>query len=176
MTLEAVARGEHVESPRIHRVRDGGEFVLRPAFLEEDWAFVFDSWCNRVRPEPFGHIGKDAWQHHRRTVLEPLVERVGVQIAHGPGDPETYVGWVCAETQNGHQVLHFAFVKKPLRCFGAGTAMIASVLPELGKRETLTTYWTPKHHNWRHYATKWKLRYCPQLVGFDDERQEVPNE
>ena len=83
---------------------------LRP-IIEDDTAFIFNSWLKSYR---FSHFGEKITntiyfaEHHK--VIERLIDNSKVLVACNPEEPSQVYGYIIGEEVDGIFVLHFIYV------------------------------------------------------------------
>lgn len=123
----------------------GSDFAVRPA-RRSDAAFVASSWLRSYRDAPAVVAVPSRtyfyWQHR---VVEALLARSAVLVACSPDDPDTIVGWACAEAMEGALVLHYVYVKHDFRRYGVARALVRALQEaEPGSGQLFATHATRK--------------------------------
>ena len=97
---------------------------LRP-IIEDDTAFIFNSWLKSYR---FSHFGEKITntiyfaEHHK--VIERLIDNSKVLVACNPEEPSQVYGYIIGEEVDGIFVLHFIYVKQTFRNMGVGKTLL----------------------------------------------------
>ena len=97
---------------------------LRP-IIEDDTAFIFNSWLKSYR---FSHFGEKITntiyfaEHHK--VIERLIDNSKVLVACNPEEPSQVYGYIIGEEVDGIFVLHFIYVKHIFRNMGVGKTLL----------------------------------------------------
>jgi len=97
---------------------------LRP-IIEDDTAFIFNSWLKSYR---FSHFGEKITntiyfaEHHK--VIERLIDNSKVLVACNPEEPSQVYGYIIGEEVDGIFVLHFIYVKHTFRNMGVGKTLL----------------------------------------------------
>lgn len=127
---------------------------IRPV-LEADLPFIFKSWLVSYQLSPFArNIPRKAYFDFHHRVIERILARGKVTIAHPPGDPDTILGFLVKE----QGILHYCYIKFAFRKYRIATALLADV--------------DPNHCQYTHYTrdadyllSKWqRLTYNPYLL------------
>lgn len=112
--------------PQVSPVSPKAEFTLRPA-TDADLPFVFDSWRRSYGDAEFARSPDLAtYIRTQRAVIEQALGTSRVTVAHDQEDERHILGWVCYRPS----VVHYLFVKKPVRGWGIGTALLTHAWPD----------------------------------------------
>lgn len=97
---------------------------VRPA-VATDRAFIFATWLKSLR---FGseleEVPPDLYYEGQHRIIEQLLDRCMVLVAHAPEDPDTLLGWAVMDPLDGF-VLHYVYVKGAFRRLGIAKALLA---------------------------------------------------
>ncbi len=110
------------------------EITIRPANLE-DVPFIFSSWLKSYRDAPAVRGVPNSIYYARQHDLITAVfarKNVRVYIACAPDEPSQIFGYLVGEALDSGPVLHFLYVKHPMRNFGVGKYLeshLLSVVP-----------------------------------------------
>lgn len=98
--------------------------------IEKDEKLIVDSW---LRSYANSSVAKDidraAYYHRQKQVIESLLSRCDVIVAHSPGDIDQVFGWVCFDPRGLEPIVHYVFVKAPMCGFGIGRELMALAVP-----------------------------------------------
>ena len=138
--------------------------------VEDDLAFIFNSWLKSYR---FSHFGEKITNtiyfsdHHK--VIEAILDKSNVLMACSIDDPSQLYGYVVTGLEDGFLVLHFIYVKHTFRNMGIGKTLLDAVGHSSDKAAVYT------HHTRMadKLAAKYNFVYHPYLM-FDIK--EVSNE
>ena len=145
-------------------MQTGSLWVIRPE-KPEDWSFIRAAWTESYRRSR--HAGCIPAQHWRQVMdltLEHLkASGLAVLLAVDPEDPDHLLGFL-AHTGN---VVHYAYVKEPLRRNGICRALLSHIGLHRGESITYTF-----HTNCSTYFHK--RRHMPQIArnGRDGRKED----
>jgi GNAT superfamily N-acetyltransferase len=132
---------------------------------QDDDGVIYNPWCHQIRKSPpFDGWEPEAFAEHKRSVIEPLVERCKPVFACDPEHEDHVYGWVCSEVAEEKQILHFVYVKGVFRNNGIGTALMKFAFPGFGKNER-PLYYTHQTRAIRHLNAKWRTIWNPYLTS-----------
>lgn len=101
--------------------------------VESDMPFVLASW---VESDRFSPAGRDAGPCHRaehRALVQRILPRLHVAMAHAPDDPDALLGWAAYEFRSV-PIVHYCYVKggpkANARRLGIARALLAHLLDE----------------------------------------------
>ncbi len=100
------------------------DFLIRPG-LPADHVFVFDSWVK----SHFEYSGagracpKKAYLAGQHRLIEAILARGRLDVAHPEGDEGTILGYLVSE---GERVGHYCYVKESFRRYGVARALFAA--------------------------------------------------
>lgn len=107
--------------------RAGVDFAVRPA-RRTDAHFIASSWLKSYRDSPAtAAVPSQTFYYWHHRVIEVVLARAAVLVACDPDDPDTIVGWACAEAMPGALVLHYVYVKHAFRRFGIARALVRAL-------------------------------------------------
>lgn len=97
-----------------------------------DAAFIADSWLRSYRKSA-DHIPGPVYYAEHRHVIEGLLPKCTVQIAHHAEDVHQILGWCAVQRialQSGNSVwaLHYCYVKQPFRRLGIASRLLAGLV------------------------------------------------
>lgn len=125
-------------------VRQRGLEVETREGTEADVAFVFATWlrCYKRSSQFARHIRNDTFFAMHHLVVERILARARVTVAHPAGDPETILGYLVSEPHAGGMLVHWLYTKAPFRRLGVATALLSTIGIEPGR--VTFTHWTHK--------------------------------
>lgn len=145
----------------IENAEKGVAWYLRGIDVNNDIPCIFSTWANHVRKaDPFCRMNPDEFRDHKRRVMETLIVRAPVAVAHYPGHPDQILGWMCGDGVKN--VLHFVFVKEPFRGNGIARSLVSSEFPWLGER---VIYCTHKSLRFGTLSEEFDLVYDPYRIS-----------
>ena len=97
------------------------DVLIRPAQLV-DLPFVQATWKRSARRE-FPAVRTSDFYRVYGAHVDDLIQRWPVQVACNRDAHEHLYGWACG----GDGTLHFVYVKRPLRGFGIGSALLEAI-------------------------------------------------
>jgi len=105
---------------------------------EQAWDFVINAWLMSVTdPKASGDMSRAPTSGMRldsgRAFITQALQTSDALMAHWPGDPDHYLGFVCYRGD----VVHYVYVKHPFRRRGLGSALLE--LAAKDAREVFTT-------------------------------------
>ena len=128
----------------------------------EAWRWVVNSWLKshyeRGRSMWADGHPREYWTQHWELATR-LIERAGVLIAHQPGAPDLFLGWVC--TDPVRKVCHYVYVKHAFRRGGVATRLLSRVH---GPRPVLRYTHQPARAQLREAADKLGWTYSPYAL------------
>ncbi len=96
------------------------------AAVPADLGLVYSSWLKSywdARPMALAHVARALFfsdsGHH--GVIDRLLPRSTVTVAHPPGDPDEIYGWLCSS----ERALHYLYVKELWRRKGVARGLLA---------------------------------------------------
>ncbi len=99
----------------------------------EDEAFIFQTWLLGMKKASYEvrRMRDGVYFARWHRLIEDILERgATVLVACPPGDPDTILGYVVAETAREKPVIHFCYVKLPWRRLGIATKLITARIPD----------------------------------------------
>ncbi len=108
---------------------------------QDDVPFIMSSWLKSFRDKDQGFAegcpNRIFYACHHR-VVEVLLPRSMVVVACDENDPRTIVAWACYERGDGGcLVVHYLYVKQPLRRNGVARQLMTTLLAIEGEPETV---------------------------------------
>lgn len=98
--------------------------------VQEDYAFVLDSWLKSTRDEKWaGNVPNNMAMAVLQEAVRQLVLRgARILVAANPERSNQIVGWICAEAgREGEKIVHAIYTKRPFRRLGIAKALLDSV-------------------------------------------------
>lgn len=97
-----------------------------------DAAFIADSWLKSYRKSAEKVPGPVYYAEHR-YIVENLLPRCSVQVAHHVEDVHQILGWCAVQplplkSGNTVRVLHYAYTKQPFRRLGVCRRLLAGLV------------------------------------------------
>ena len=132
--------------------------LIRPAsaldlpLVLESWTGTWkrSDWAGCVQNHTFDEV-------HRATILALIQRGARVLVLANPDRPEQVLAWVCFELRDGDlPAVHYVFCKRPFRCKGLATTLLASVGIEKGR-----FVYTHKTHDARFWP---RAKFCPAIA------------
>lgn len=149
------------------------QILLRPG-ENADINFIANSWLKSFRNADFvkGVPNKIYYNYHHK-LLEELLPRCEVRVACNAERTDQILGWICGEVQGGALVVHFCYVKHPLRRLGIGKKLMESLRADHGDIPVVYThktrlFWQPPSEadqkSFRDKVHDWGFVYHPYLA------------
>ena len=133
--------------------------ALRPA-TEADLPFIVSTWLESyIRSPATRRIPKQLFLGGHRRVVDRLVAKRGVIVAHDPGDETVLYGWICWEWVP--DAIHYLYVKETRRNQGVAHALIKAAVLD---GPLLVTHWTPACKRARDRGVD--IRWEPHLLTY----------
>lgn len=105
-------------------------------------------------------MSAEEFKEHMARLAE-LLERCPPIMAVHADYPEQVFGWICSEMQDGNQVLHFAYVRKPFRQLGIASRLFEKAFPKL---KACPVFYTHPSRSVNYHRDRWVLKFNPYLV------------
>jgi GNAT superfamily N-acetyltransferase len=83
--------------------------------------WIFSSWLRSYFESEWAPDKVHMARHH--DLISDLLLRSEVLVAHLPGEPDLFAGWICAE----RTAIHYCYVKHPYRRDGVATRLLQSL-------------------------------------------------
>lgn len=113
---------------------------LRP-LVPSDIPFVFNSWLKSYRESPqVVGVPNTVFYDKFHQVIEQILPKSVVIVAHDPEDQSIIYGYVVAEYTGRDLVFHWVYVKHPFRNFGLAKALEQEILTIAHQ----SVYYTPR--------------------------------
>jgi len=92
--------------------------------------WIINAWLKSgARARPFPAMSAQRYYSDHRELLLRLLGKHGATIAHVPGEPDLYIGFVCGGLEPAP--LHYVYVKQSAwRRLGVGTALLRERGPD----------------------------------------------
>jgi GNAT superfamily N-acetyltransferase len=140
--------------------------------LDDDRAFVVDSWLMSFRLSHFaGPISMRRYRDVYSLEIEDLLLRplCCVRVAYNNLSPGQIFGFLCFEGGHKHPVIHYLYVKQPLRRRGIAKLLVQDASINLDRR-FVYTYRTPLAHDLTKRGSKYERgKFMPQVARFEPE-------
>ena len=87
---------------------------------KEDVPFITSSWLRSFREGGSfcKRVPNNIYYHYHHKIMEQLLPRSYVLVATNESDPNHILGWLCGEIVDTVPVVHYVYVKAPMRRFG----------------------------------------------------------
>lgn len=134
-----------VESPWEKKV------FLRPG-KNEDVPFITNSWLMSYRESPaLWGVPDRVYKAAHHKVLEDVIPRSAVLVAHPEGSPDDIIGWCCYEVAHSTLILHYLYVKRLFRGNQVASNMLREVIRVEQSENVVITHrtkagWKTAHH------------------------------
>lgn len=104
----------------------------------DEMPLCYQSWSRTFRAEPASQRMPDRafYLWHRDLVDRLLASGAQVFVARDVERPVFLFGWLCAQRVGQSLVPHYAYVKRPWRERGIGTALLVAAMERLGEGAT----------------------------------------
>lgn len=91
---------------------------------DSDLEFILDSWLRSHRDSAWAKFAGATYQRGHDSLIKRLLTRSAVLVACYEGDPNTILGWSVTDGD----VVHYVYVKKPLRRQGIARMLLRPFL------------------------------------------------
>jgi len=143
--------------------------------LAEDRAFVIDSWLMSFRLSHFaGPISMRRYRDVYSVEIADLILRplTAVRVAYNNELPTQIFGFLCFEEGHKFPVIHYCYVKQPLRRRGIAKLLLQDANINLSRR-FVYTYRTPLAHDMTKRGSKYERgKFMPQIARFEPDQPE----
>ena len=130
------------------------EVKIREA-KQEDYPFIRLTWFESFRPYSYLRDQRAFIQKAvLRTMIQAILKRSIVLVAHDPSDTDLILGWLCWEPQVDKDVLHYAYSKGSFPRQGIFKQLLthASLQPDYEVSHS-TMPWIRTVSTWKHKPT-----------------------
>lgn len=84
-----------------------------------------NTWCHSYQNSRIGHELGDRYQGLWRAVIDRLLDRSSLVVAHNPEASELILGWMVSEPLVGQ--IHYVYTRGQLQGFGVARALLADL-------------------------------------------------
>lgn len=152
--------------------------LLLRKVIRADIPFITSSWLESFRNAPMVRgVPNSIYFSYHHKILEELLPRSIVLVACNPADTDQIVGYICAEVFDNCLVVHYVYVKQPLRRLGVAKKLLDTLLESEKPAAVQYTAKTPSIFDFEKQLKEQRIIYNPYLLyatlpeGWDDGQE-----